>query len=292
MKRFYFISLFLICLGCNTKEKPKQLEENYNVEFEQYKKSIRKDRVKYLQLTGLFKLNKGINSFGKNKNNNHVIAIETLPETIGSYIYENDSLNFEASKAIIISTALDSTITQMKVALDDYGNSEKLYHDRLNWQLITRGNAPYLRVWDSQNPFVEAFNGFSIFDLNPNFIFNAQFTYFNTEKTEDVKSQLGINASTKFIGKVSFNYNDKDYTLDVGNNGFTMVSDATTGSDTYGGGRYVYLELPETDGEVTLDFNRLYNPPCSFSKYTTCLYPPRQNNLPFEILAGETNKRN
>jgi uncharacterized protein (DUF1684 family) len=38
---------------------------------------------------------------------------------------------------------------------------------------------------------------------------------------------------------------------------------------------------------VTLDFNYLYNPPCAFSDFTTCLYPPRQNNLTFIILAGE-----
>ena len=67
-----------------------------------------------------------------------------------------------------------------------------------------------------------------------------------------------------------------------------MVHDQTSGDVTYGGGRYIYLDLPEKDGPVTIDFNKLYNPPCSFSKYTTCLYPPQQNRLPFEILAGET----
>ena len=66
-----------------------------------------------------------------------------------------------------------------------------------------------------------------------------------------------------------------------------MVSDETSGNETYGGGRYIYLDLPETDGSITLDLNYLYNPPCAFSEFTTCLYPPRQNNLPFKILAGE-----
>ena len=37
-----------------------------------------------------------------------------------------------------------------------------------------------------------------------------------------------------------------------------MVSDATTGDSTYGGGRYVYLDLPESNGTITIDFNRLY----------------------------------
>ena len=69
--------------------------------------------------------------------------------------------------------------------------------------------------------------------------------------------------------------------------GFTMVSDDTSGDLTYGGGRYIYLDLPESDGPVTIDFNKLYNPPCAFSEFTTCLYPPRQNVLPFKVEAGE-----
>ena len=31
----------------------------------------------------------------------------------------------------------------------------------------------------------------------------------------------------------------------------------------------------------------LYNPPCAFSKFTTCLFPPSQNQLPIKIEAGE-----
>ena len=45
-------------------------------------------------------------------------------------------------------------------------------------------------------------------------------------------------------------------------------------------------------GKTVIDFNKLYNPPCAFSEFTTCLYPPRQNHLPFAILAGEKIARN
>jgi uncharacterized protein (DUF1684 family) len=66
-----------------------------------------------------------------------------------------------------------------------------------------------------------------------------------------------------------------------------MVGDATNGEETYGSGRYIYVDIPETDGKVHLDFNYLYNPPCSYSEFTTCLLPPLQNRLPFRIEAGE-----
>lgn len=41
------------------------------------------------------------------------------------------------------------------------------------------------------------------------------------------------------------------------------------------------------DGEVTLDFNQAYNPPCAFTPYATCPLPPKQNQLAVRIEAGE-----
>ncbi|MBV9405985.1 MAG: DUF1684 domain-containing protein, partial [Acidobacteriaceae bacterium] len=44
--------------------------------------------------------------------------------------------------------------------------------------------------------------------------------------------------------------------------------------------------LPE-NGKVDLDFNRSYNPPCTFTPYATCPLPPKENTLPFSVKAGE-----
>jgi len=88
-------------------------------------------------------------------------------------------------------------------------------------------------------------------------------------------------------------YNGEKHSLDVGSGGFIMVGDQTSGETTYGGGRYLNSDISKGNGKVTIDFNYLYNPPCAFSEFTTCLYPPRQNQLAFEIKAGERieNKR-
>ena len=36
-----------------------------------------------------------------------------------------------------------------------------------------------------------------------------------------------------------------------------------------------------------MDFNQAYNPPCSFSPYTTCPLPPKENRLTVPIPVGE-----
>jgi uncharacterized protein (DUF1684 family) len=65
-----------------------------------------------------------------------------------------------------------------------------------------------------------------------------------------------------------------------------VFRDLTTGKETYEGGRFLDVELPQ-DGAVVLDFNKAYNPPCAFTPFVSCPLPPRQNRLPVRIEAGE-----
>ena len=65
-----------------------------------------------------------------------------------------------------------------------------------------------------------------------------------------------------------------------------VIRDATSGRETYGASRFLIGE-DMTDDEITLDFNRLHNPPCAFTPFAICPLPPRQNILPFAVTAGE-----
>ena len=288
----YFIIFLIALLSCNSNKTQFKIDNKYQTEFEENLLERAENRINYLQLTGLFKLNAEANTFGKDSINDFVLNIEGLASTIGTISVFKDSLVFITTENIVVKNNQDSIISNYRLELNQYGSSIKLYHKQLNWQVITRSGQHYLRVWDTKNPAIEAFKGFEQFNLNPELIFEGQFTYYKESKSEIVKSEVDGKRSTNFIGKVTFNYNGKTHDLDVGEGGFTMVSDETTGNETYGGGRYIYLDLPETDDLATLDFNYLYNPPCAYSKFTTCLYPPRQNVLPFKILAGEKIKPN
>ncbi len=67
---------------------------------------------------------------------------------------------------------------------------------------------------------------------------------------------------------------------------FFIFRDQTSGKETYGAGRFLYTDLPK-DGQVILDFNKAYNPPCVFTPYATCPLPPPENRLAVRIEAGE-----
>lgn len=288
MKTYLLLLIITLAIfSCKSEKQNNIINDDYKAEFKAYKEQGKKNRLNYLQLTGLFKLDSLENTFGRDTINDFVLQINGLPHTIGTISVLKEAVVFSASKGVIIKTKQDSVVTTMPLQLNEYGSSIKLYHEQLNWQIITRAGSLYLRVWDIKNPAINKFKGFELFDLSSKFILDGQFTYYNATKTEEVHSQLGVNTNTDFIGKVAFTYKNQAYSLDVGESGFTMVNDLTSGNETYGGGRYIYLNLPDINGSVIIDFNKLYNPPCVFSEYTTCLYPPRQNHLPFEILAGE-----
>lgn len=96
-------------------------------------------------------------------------------------------------------------------------------------------------------------------------------------------------------GRVRFRYNDQDFELKVygpvdtrgGDYLWLPFFDATSGHETYGGGRYLDLE-PDADGMIDLDFNYAYNPLCDYNPDRfNCTLPPAQNKLPFAVEAGE-----
>lgn len=67
---------------------------------------------------------------------------------------------------------------------------------------------------------------------------------------------------------------------------FIPFRDATTGKESYGGGRYLDFQIPAKKN-VQLDFNRIYNPYCVYSYRYSCPIPPEENTLTVPIKAGE-----
>jgi uncharacterized protein (DUF1684 family) len=78
------------------------------------------------------------------------------------------------------------------------------------------------------------------------------------------------------------------YTFDGGDGEslFVPFVDKTSGTETYGAGRYLDLE-PEDDGTYALDFNLAYHPSCVYDPKFSCPLTPAENRLSIRIEAGE-----
>src|SRR5262249_27485057 len=110
-------------------------------------------------------------------------------------------------------------------------------------------------------------------------------------------------------GTISFALNGAQlsltvYWIDVYGGGlFLPFRDATSGSETYGAGRYLFDTVKGSDflrldgnadaapgyagGRVLLDFNYAYNPSCAYDPRWACPLAPRENTLTVAIQAGE-----
>ena len=71
---------------------------------------------------------------------------------------------------------------------------------------------------------------------------------------------------------------------------FVPFTDATTGDESYGSGRYLeFFKQDIQNNTLQLDFNKAYNPYCAYSPNYKCPIPPKENFLPVAIKAGEMN---
>ncbi|WP_293788363.1 DUF1684 domain-containing protein [uncultured Pedobacter sp.] len=69
---------------------------------------------------------------------------------------------------------------------------------------------------------------------------------------------------------------------------FLPFTDETNNQETYGGGRYIDLNVKEiTDNHIEIDFNKAYNPYCAYSDGYRCPVPPAENDLSLAVKAGE-----
>ena len=66
---------------------------------------------------------------------------------------------------------------------------------------------------------------------------------------------------------------------------FIPYLDKTSGKESYGGGKYLDLRIPQGDS-IVIDFNKAYNPYCAYNHRYSCPIPPYENTLNVEVKAG------
>jgi uncharacterized protein (DUF1684 family) len=100
------------------------------------------------------------------------------------------------------------------------------------------------------------------------------------------------------FARASFELHGEPLALEVswlaayGGGAFLCFRDATSGRESYGGGRYLLdtvkgADLGEDEGRLVLDFNFAYNPSCSYDPGWVCPLAPPANQLPVAVEAGE-----
>ncbi len=144
---------------------------------------------------------------------------------------------------------------------------------------------------------LEKFRGLEFFEIDPDYIVQAEFVRTPSESPFAMKTSTDRMKIYVKYGELYFSLKGEDFKLNVYQNQdlvndpeyfdylFLPFTDLTNGDVTYGGGRYIDFRIPKSN-EVTLDFNKAYNPYCAYSGNYSCPIPPKENDLPIEIIAG------
>ena len=144
------------------------------------------------------------------------------------------------------------------------------------------------------------FEGLHYFAPDIAFRFKARFETDTTEAPFRMPTTTSRQPLYRKYGKISFSHGDTALVLTAyqnldylaANPGYNKLfvpfKDLTNGHATYGGGRYLDVEIPLSDS-LTLDFNDAYNPYCVYNEKWSCPIPPEENHLKVHIRAGELN---
>lgn len=244
-------------------------------------------------LVGLYWLKPGANRFGRADGNELQLASPGFPAEAGRFDFDGKQVSFTAAKGVGVISG-GQPVTNLKLLVDvdpDPKAPTVLNLGSVSFYAIQRADRYGVRVRDTQAEARTHFKGLDYFPLDQKWRFEAKFESYTPMKKIPIINILGMEEDMDSPGALLFDVGGKEYRLDTvleqgETDYFVMFADQTSGKQTYGAGRFLYVK-PPVDGKTVLDFNKSYNPPCTFSPYATCPLPPPENRLPLAITAGE-----
>tara|TARA_B110001450_G_scaffold119237_1_gene112413 strand:+ start:2139 stop:2753 length:615 start_codon:yes stop_codon:yes gene_type:complete len=147
---------------------------------------------------------------------------------------------------------------------------------------------------------LKKFNGLAFFPIDSSFIVKARFTKIKNALSFKMPTTTDRKLLYKEYGILKFPIKGKNHELTIYQSQddlddenykdylFLPFTDATSGSKSYGGGRYMDIKTTDInkDNTVLLNFNNTSNPYCAYNDKYSCPLTPRKNHLDLEIKVG------
>ncbi len=240
----------------------------------------------WLTLVGLFWLKPGGDTIGSASSNDFVLPQGSAPEQVGRLQIKGEKVIFTNHGGSAV-TVNGRPVSSDVVLSYDEDKPDIVKAGSVSFFVIKRKDKLAVRAKDSASPVLKNFTGMNYFPINPSLHFQARFI--PDEKEIPILNVVGQTEMQKSPGVVEFTYNGERHQLRPiyeGKTLFFLFTDPTSKAETYQGGRMLNTPLP-ANSTVDLDFNRSYNPPCTFTPFATCARAPKENTLPFPVNAGE-----
>jgi uncharacterized protein len=268
---------------------------------EEYEKSILKWRQEvdgnlrrengWLALAGLFWLRKGTNLIGSDPESD-ILLPKRAPAKLGTFIFDGTSVTLNVE----LDTPVEVNGQQTKIARLDTDEEDVpsfITFNDMRMVVVRRSKGVGIRLWDNTREERRTFPPREWFPVKEEFRVPASYIRYDIPRIVKMPDILGAILDERMEGYVTFKLFGRDYELVVSELSdrrlFIQFMDETNGDPTYPSGRYHYTD-PHENGHVFVDFNKAYSPPCAFTDYATCTFPPQENHLKVPVEAGEIFK--
>jgi uncharacterized protein (DUF1684 family) len=229
-------------------------------------------------------------TIGRAASNKIVLHAPSAPPQLGTVVVTPSTVTFRPAPGV--DAGVKGQPIKETVLTPDAPADEAVKVNGLTLALIDREHRRALRVWDRQSPTRQSFRGLRWYPIAAKWRVDARYEPHQPAPVMRIQNIVGQIVGMTNPGAAVFTVDGKTYRLEAllespaDDELFFMFRDGTSGTATYGAGRYLYTPLPK-NGRVVVDFNRAINPPCAFTKFATCPLPPPSNRLSLPITAGE-----
>lgn len=242
----------------------------------------------WLGLIGLHWLEPGRNAVGSAPDS--AVLLPAGPLHLGDLVWEDGSIVWRPAPGCQTVVEGGQGGAGGVLCTDAGGEASRVRFADFVFFVIERDGRLAVRLRDLAWRGKRAFAGVECYAFDPAWRVEADWQELAQAVTMEVPNVTGELKAVTVSRQAIFRVEGIEYALlplDVGDDGvFFVFRDATSGKETYGGGRFLRAGVPEA-GRLLLDFNRAYNPPCAFTPFATCPLPPPENWLAIPIRAGE-----
>lgn len=290
MKKWFILGFAsMLCANVAAWGAPAMKDETDLKTFRQEREeSLKKN---WLVVVGLAWLREGENSIGSHSEAK-VILPKGAPAHLGKISLQNGraEIKFEETVGVALDGRAVSVDQSYPLLSDRDGKAPTMISvGTVKLYLIDRASGLGLRIKDTESETLKKFTGLNWWEPKAEFRIVGKWKKLDPPRTLRVPDVLGNTSEEKIQGSVVFSFQGKSYELfptRTGDDLFFVFKDLTTAKSSYGTGRFLDAKIT-ADGQVVLDFNRAYNPPCAQIAYATCPIAPAENKLDVAIEAGE-----
>lgn len=283
-----FLLLFSGCAKSDSDIAPVPVDYVESIEeWKEYRINVLKGPTNWLRLVSIYWMEEGENRFGSGADQDLILPAGTIPDHAGTLTLEDGIVTLSVAEGVVMT---HEGVPVREMMMYDGGERFRVEHGTLEWFIDNRGDLYGLKLYNKENSKADAFDGFPSYPLAPEWHLKASFVAKSDSTTITVDNVIGEEVERYSPGNIEFRAGGKDHSVIAfeANSGlFIIIADETNRTETYYSGRYMIIPFPDEDGNTIIDFNKAYNPPCAYSKFTTCQLPPQQNRLDIAITAGE-----